>query len=121
MSALRASVVEGALVAKGFDRIDRSHRVFQLVVDGQKTGVATHTSHNSQAIDDHLQRLMARQIHLPTDDFVRLVECTLSGQDYAAKMIEEGHVVLRGATPAKPTAKSKGKPGKGAKGSKKRK
>ncbi len=120
MTPYRASTVENALIAKGFERKDGGHRTFRLVVDGQKTGVVTHTSHNSQQIDEYLQRSMAAQVRLPVGDFARLVECTLSGADYAARMVRDAHVVLRNAAPPKAAAKSKTKPAKVGKDGKRR-
>ncbi len=121
MSALQARDVERARLAKGFEQEGggKSHRVFRLHMDGQRTGVATHTSHNDQEVNDFLQQMMARQLNLPKGEFVRLVECTLGGEDYAAKMVEGGYVVLSSAKPAKEASKSKGKAkGKGGKGRK---
>lgn len=120
MTPYRAAIVENALTAKGFEQKNGGHRTFRLVVDGQKTGVVTHTSHNSQQIDEFLLRSMAGQVRLPVEDFARLVECTLTGADYAARMVEDGQVVLRNVAKPKVAAKSKAKPTRVGKDGKRR-
>lgn len=98
MSALKAAAVESALSQKGFDVQHGKHRQFRLVVDGLATGVATHTSHNAQEIDDFLAMMMARQLHLTKGDFLRLVECSMSGKEYLEQMVRNGFVVLARTT-----------------------
>ncbi|MBI5512795.1 MAG: hypothetical protein HY909_03460 [Deltaproteobacteria bacterium] len=100
MTALKAKDVEDALAIKGFEVVQGKHREFRLMVEGQRTSVATHTSHNSQEIDDFLASMMARQLHLPKADFHRLVGCSLSGEEYLKRMVAEGWVVLASAPPA---------------------
>ena len=100
MTILCAKDVEHALLAKGFQQEGGKHRGFRLHVDGQRTGVATHTSHNDQEVNDFLQQMMAKQLNLPKGEFVRLVECTLSGDDYAARMVEGGYVVPASTKPS---------------------
>lgn len=102
MSALKAAAVESALSSKGFVVQHGKHRVFRLVVDGQPSGIATHTSHNQQEIHDVLVGLMASQVKLPKPDFRRWVECSMSGDEYLKRMVTDGFVVLPSAAPAPP-------------------
>ncbi len=47
-------------------------------------------SHNSRDVGDDLIHQMARQTRLTKSDFVALVECSLSGEGYRAKLVEAG-------------------------------
>ncbi len=100
MSALKAAAVESALSSKGFEVQNGKHRVFRLVVNGQQTSIVTHTSHNQQEIHDMLLGLMAGQVKLPKSDFRRLIECSMSGDEYLKRMINEGFVIPPGEAPA---------------------
>jgi hypothetical protein len=116
MTTRRAAIVEGALLSKGFVTDNGKHIELRLYVDGQRTGVATHLSHNSPQLDDFLLGMMARQVRLPKDAFLDLVDCTLSGNDYADRMVSEGHAVLRATAPTSAATKRepKKKPGSGS-------
>ncbi len=60
------------------------HRYFiYRTVGGQKARASTHTSHGKGFdIDDHLLAQMARQCGLTKKQFLDLLDCPLSRQDY---------------------------------------
>lgn len=75
--------IEAALLAKGFGLMNRRHRTFHYIADGQKTQVTTWLSHSRRAdISKNLIGLMARQCQLTKSEFLSLVDCSMSGSDY---------------------------------------
>jgi hypothetical protein len=68
--------------------------VFWFYVDDRKTSINTKISHGERELRDVLIGLMAKQVKLTKSDFLRLVECALSAEEYRGKMIAEGHVRL---------------------------
>ena len=74
--------VEAALLAKGFELVNQRHRTFNYVPDGQKTQITTWMSHSRADLSKNLVGLMARQCKLTKDEFLSLVDCTMSGPDY---------------------------------------
>jgi hypothetical protein len=76
--------IEAALCKKGFlPDIRRDHRYYYFFVDG-KYILKTKVSHGTQYknIADTLISQMARQCHLTNSEFIDLVDCTLSQEQY---------------------------------------
>jgi predicted RNA binding protein YcfA (HicA-like mRNA interferase family) len=83
-------VIEKALQAKGFVRLEGDHTFFIYhSVDGKKTPVRTKTSHGSshKEIGDGLVGTMAKQCRLTGKDFKNLIDCSLSQQAYEEKLL----------------------------------
>lgn len=81
--------VEAGLSGKGFRRDSRDHRVFiHYSFDGRRTAVRTKTSHgtSTRTIGDDLLSQMARQCHLSRGDFLRLIDCPMSRDEYEDKL-----------------------------------
>ncbi|CAN5619481.1 hypothetical protein BH11ARM2_BH11ARM2_34860 [soil metagenome] len=85
------SAVLSALVKKGFQLKEGDHD-FLILHDaqGRKATVNTKLSRGTghREIGDSLLGLMARQCHLPKSDFIRLIDCGLSGEAYLQKLID---------------------------------
>lgn len=93
MSSRDRSDVEKALTSKGFRQVDTHHnRFIYWTSSGKMTGVQTKTSHSHKVIDKSNIGKMARQCRLPKADFLKLVDCTLSGEAYEAFLQSEGAV-----------------------------
>ena len=78
--------IRAGLVAKGFE-IDeqRRHLVFVYqVLQGRTTTARTLLSHGSGGndISDNLLGQMARQVGLDRKDFLRLIDCPMSRNDF---------------------------------------
>lgn len=87
------SEIEYALTHKGFSRENARHHVmYWFRLDGRKTSVRTRMSHGASEIGDNLISRMAREMRISRADFLRFVECEMSGTDYETKMISEGQV-----------------------------
>jgi len=97
--------VEATLQAKGFAKVEGDHHYFvYLTRDGRKTRARTKTSHSPKVkvIPDNLLGQMARQCLLTKPDFLKLVDCPMSREDFELKLRDQGEVPSeeeRGAPP----------------------
>lgn len=70
----------------GFERTGRDdHEEFVLVVEGRFVA-KTHFSHSSKSneVGPPLISSMARQLHVRTGEFARMINCTMSRDQYLA-------------------------------------
>ncbi len=87
--------VEASLESKGFVKVEGDHHYFvYLTKDGLKTRARTKTSHSPKVRDiaDNLLGPMARQCLLVRSEFLRLVDCPMSRDDYEVRLIELGEI-----------------------------
>jgi hypothetical protein len=92
---LKQRDVESGLKVKGFREAETHHRYFiYWTLDGKKTAVKTHTSHGAKEIDDSLISKMARQCHLSSSEFRRLVECPLKQPEYEKILLDQQIIKL---------------------------
>jgi predicted RNA binding protein YcfA (HicA-like mRNA interferase family) len=86
--------VESALLKKGFRKADGDHHWFVYwSLDGRKTTVRTKTSHGStKDLGDGLLKEMARQTRIQKAEFLNLVDCPMSQQQYDKILNDAGHV-----------------------------
>lgn len=81
------------LQAKGFEKEERDHHFFWYIHNGKKTNISTKTSFGSKKeIGDPLISKMADQVHLKKDEFMKLIQCTLSKEEYREVLIERGFI-----------------------------
>lgn len=93
--SLERRVVEAALLAKGFRRVEGDHAFFIYYSStGRKSPVRTKTSHGTghRDIADVLIAQMAKQCRITNREFRDLVACPLSQQEYEAKLLALGQV-----------------------------
>ena len=92
MSSHKQKDVESDLLKKGFVLEEKHHRYFTYhrAADSKKTSIFTKTSHGARDIDDSLLGLMAKQCKLSRSDFVDLVQCPLSRENYEVKLAAQG-------------------------------
>lgn len=79
------SKVESGLLKKGFQESEGDHHYFiYFTQDGKKTGVKTKTSHTKKMKDipDNLLGQMAKQCYLAKQQFLDLIDCPLTQEDY---------------------------------------
>ena len=81
MRPVKTSEIESALLAKGFQRVNRDHRWFFLVVDGKKTGVRTRISHGAREYSGGLLREVVRQMKLTRSEFAEFVDYSDKSSD----------------------------------------
>lgn len=89
MSVLEITQIDRALRKKGFDIQNGDHHFYYYMNNGKKTAIFTKTSHSAREIGDPLIKKMANQVRLSKEEFKRLIECTLSGEDYKKILIEK--------------------------------
>lgn len=84
--ALAKRKVVSALLRKGFIQKKKGHHIgfsYQMS-DGKLSRVRTRVSHGKRPKDlgDHLIHEMAKQVKLSTEDFERLVSCSMDQSEY---------------------------------------
>jgi hypothetical protein len=94
MPSLERDDVETSLKKKGFLEEDGDHRFYKLMVEGKYTGIMTKTSRGKKykTLSDDLVSLMARQLKLTKKQFVDLVNCPLTLDEYVALLRRSGEL-----------------------------
>ena len=86
-----------SLGKKGFIQKDyKDHYYFTYYTkDGKKTNIFTKLSRGThyKSINDSLLNPMARQCKLDKSDFINLIDCPLSRDDYENKLINAGYIL----------------------------
>ncbi|MEC4895386.1 MAG: hypothetical protein SAL07_22340 [Oscillatoria sp. PMC 1051.18] len=87
--------VESALQAKGFQQSEKHHHYFvYYTTDGKKTTAKTKTSHTKKMKDipDNLLSQMAKQCQITKQEFLDLVDCSLSRDKYE-KILQDREII----------------------------
>jgi predicted RNA binding protein YcfA (HicA-like mRNA interferase family) len=84
--------VSAGLQKKGFAAREGDHTFYHLIVNGKKTVINTKISHGEKEIGDKLLGMMARQLRLSRRDFLNLVDCPLSLDEYLLVLRQAGHI-----------------------------
>lgn len=83
MTSLSSREVYDALASKGFRNSNTDHKRLILYINGGKTGIHTKISHGPQHdIHDGLIARMKKQLRLSKSQFLDLIKCPLSYDDY---------------------------------------
>lgn len=84
MSSLQTRDIRANLTKKGFTEDSSGDHIWlnYRLPDGRKTVIRTKVSHGKPSIGDDLISKMSRQVHLSKKDFMKLVNCTLSADEY---------------------------------------
>ena len=92
VSVVKCSDVSRALLKKGFSlkKGKHSHVVFVFHHEGNPIPVITHLSHNKQDIDDYLQERMASQLKLTKQEFLKMIECSVTHDMLVNKYEDKG-------------------------------
>lgn len=90
MTVLKKNNVINSLMKKGFRPDNRSHKYLYLYVNEKRTGIFTYVSWGSSEIDDYLIGKMSNQVRLDKTQFIDLVECPLSENEYLAELRKNG-------------------------------
>jgi hypothetical protein len=89
----KAEAIDKALTAKGFvSENARHHVMYWFYYEGKKSQIRTRISFGEKEVGAGLISAMARETKLRKCDFLALVECSLSADEYRTKMLTEGHV-----------------------------
>jgi hypothetical protein len=79
-----AADVENALIAKGMERTQSHHVMLRKTVDGVTHLVTRVSQGRGGEIGDGLAKMMANQCCLQLAEFWRLIECTLTEDEWDA-------------------------------------
>lgn len=93
MKRVRSSQqLRSALGRKGFLPKQADHTWYRFYSGGRKTNIRTRVSHGTKTYDIRLLGMMADQLHLDHNEFDDLIECPMSGDDYANLMAQRGQL-----------------------------
>ncbi len=93
MTSRKPREIRDGLQNKGFSVSNADHKKYILFVKGTKTSVWTKVSHGSKSeIGDPLLSIMARQLRLRKSQFLDLIDCPLSQNDYLVILHENDHI-----------------------------
>jgi len=87
-----AKQVAANLKRKGFTPDEGDHTFYRLFVDGKNTGIRTKISHGEKEIHDGLLGQMAKQTKLVKKEFLELVDCPLTLDQYLELLRERDHL-----------------------------
>lgn len=79
-------------MSKGFEKMERDHEIYSMVVDGEVT-VSTRMSRGSshREISKDLLSKMSKQLKMSKQQFLEYIECTYTYEDYC-KFIKENYI-----------------------------
>lgn len=81
--------VIAGLKKKGFeDSPKNTHHIYYVyrTTQGKISKIYTYTSHSGKEITDPILSAMAKQCRLKKADFLKLIDCTMSRQEYENEM-----------------------------------
>ena len=87
--------MESGLKRKGFVLNNNDHKKYiYYTFAGEKTFIWTKVSRGTShaEITPNNIRNMADQCKLTTDEFFKLIDCTLSRKDYEGQLVSNGHI-----------------------------
>jgi len=88
-TTIKTKDIDTSLCGKGFDREKNSDHVrYIFYANGIKTRIRTKISHGEREIGDDLILKMSRQLKLSKSQFMKLIECPLSEEEYT-KILKE--------------------------------
>jgi predicted RNA binding protein YcfA (HicA-like mRNA interferase family) len=90
MTTLKPRQVLSGLEKKGFVQSQRDHRFLIFYFNGKKTSIYTKVSHGGNEINDYLINQMSIQIRLEKKQFIDLVNCPFSAEDYLKELRAKG-------------------------------
>ena len=90
MASIKTQHIRRALMKKGFLPSQTHHEMYYYAIKGKKTAIRTRISHGAKEYDDSLLGQMAVQLKLEKMEFLSLIDCSLSGDDYYCKLSNKG-------------------------------
>jgi predicted RNA binding protein YcfA (HicA-like mRNA interferase family) len=91
MTVLKVREVVDGLKRKGFSLSESDHKHLVFHVNGKKTSIFTFVSHGSNEIDDYLINRMSIQVKLEKNQFIDLINCPLTSEDYLKELKSRGY------------------------------
>jgi hypothetical protein len=90
MIARSARSIERALLRKGFRFVESHHRYLIFFSEGLQQEIRTKISRGTNDYGDELLAQVSKQLFLNKKELLELIDCRMSGDDYATLMRERG-------------------------------
>jgi len=90
MASRKNSKIQRALLKKGFQKVNKDHKILIFYYNGKKTAIHTKISHGTKEISDRLIGSMAKQTSLTKSQFEDVVDCHLKETDLITIYSEKG-------------------------------
>ncbi len=93
MAAYDSKKISSSLKKKGFAEVDyRADRKYYLILNGKKVGIHTFVSHGTKEYGECLIGEMKKQLRLSKKEFIDLIDCPMTKEDYIRILIKKGHI-----------------------------
>lgn len=83
-----------SLLKKGFSEDNNDHKKYTLFLDGKRTNIRTKVSHGTKEYGERLIREMRTQLRLSKREFMDLIDCPMTKEEYIQILIEKGFIQL---------------------------
>jgi hypothetical protein len=90
LTVLKTKDISSSLTKKGFQIKENDHTYIILYINVKKTYIRNKISHGKRDIDDYLIKLMATQLKLDKNQFLKLVDCSISQERYVNILMDAG-------------------------------
>jgi len=90
MTTIKVRDIVNSLTKKGFVQSEGDHTHLIFWCNGKKTQIRTKVSHGGSEVDDYLINLMSIQINLEKKQFVDMVNCPFTLEDYLKELRSKG-------------------------------
>ena len=94
MTVLKANEVIKGLTKKGFALSEGNHKHLIFYFKGKKTSIMTKISHGGNEINDYHIGIMSKQVRLEKKQFVELVNCPLTTEQYLKELEGQGICIV---------------------------
>ena len=91
MTTLKVREIINSLGKKGFASSHGDHTHLIFYCNGKKTSIRTEVSYGAKEIGDSLINAMSQQIKLEKKQFVELVSCPFTEEDYLKELATKGY------------------------------
>lgn len=88
MGIIKTKDIKYSLQKKGFFEEIGDHLFYFYYIDDKKTEIYTKISHGEKEIDDFLISKMSKQLRLSKTQFIDLIRCSLSKEEYKEIVIQ---------------------------------
>lgn len=95
MSSLKTRKIKTSLKKKGFKEGNGDHKYYFLYINDRKTSIFTKISHGEGEINDFLIKQMSKQTRLEKNEFLDLINCPLSYEEYIELLKQRGHLIAK--------------------------
>lgn len=92
MTSYSSKNISSSLLKKGFSEDNNDHKKYKLLLDEKKTGIHTFVSHGTKEYGEGLIKAMRKQLHLSKREFIDLIDCPMTKEEYIQMLVEKGSI-----------------------------